>query len=230
MYKYDTHVHTYECSLCAVTEAREMVRRYADAGYSGFVITNHFYGGNTRIDRSLSWGDFVRPYWDCYLEAKDEGEKLGFDVIFGIEEGVGNWKEWLIYNIDIDVLNEMPDFKRMSNEERSKLIHDAGGFISHAHPYRFRQYMKICDEPDFSYVDAVEVYNAHNAGDENERAFKAAQSNGLFMTVGSDNHSANSLASPHTAMLFENRVRTGAELVEAIKSPSTRYLCDGKLV
>ena len=46
-YKYETHLHTSETSACAVSSAGDMVRAYADAGYTGIVVTDHFFNGNT---------------------------------------------------------------------------------------------------------------------------------------------------------------------------------------
>ena len=93
MFLYDTHLHTSEASACGKSTAREMVRAYKEAGYTGFAITNHFFHGNSAIDRNnTTWREFVQPYIDAYYEACDEGAKLDFDVILGIEEGVGDSK------------------------------------------------------------------------------------------------------------------------------------------
>ena len=53
-YRYEMHLHTAPCSLCAVATMEEMVAACREKGYAGFVVTNHFYHGNTGIDRSLS--------------------------------------------------------------------------------------------------------------------------------------------------------------------------------
>ena len=41
-YIYETHCHTSEVSRCGDLTAREVVRNYVDAGYSGLVVTDHF--------------------------------------------------------------------------------------------------------------------------------------------------------------------------------------------
>ena len=69
-YKYDTHVHDSECSLCGASKPEEMVDAYAKAGYDGFFFTNHFFLGNTAIDRSLPWNEFVLAYWNAFSRAR----------------------------------------------------------------------------------------------------------------------------------------------------------------
>ena len=59
MYKYEIHLHTNNCSACAISSPEEMVDIAAEKGYSGIVITNHFYHGNTGVDRNLPWEEFV---------------------------------------------------------------------------------------------------------------------------------------------------------------------------
>lgn len=232
MYIYDTHVHTSECSACALNTAREVVRAYKAAGYSGIVLTNHFYRGNSAVDRALPWTDFVTAYYNTYLEAKDEGEKLDFDVIFGLEEGVGHHKEYLLYNIDLEFLLQNPDMIRLSPDELCKRVQAAGGFVSFAHPYRFRQsYMTEYCKPIFGCVDAVEVYNACNEPLENKKALIAAKERGLVFTCGSDLHRINQAEDGNlVGMAFTHRVKDGAEFVAALKDPETKAYIKGEII
>ena len=59
MYKYDLHVHTKEGSACGRSTGAEMAEMYAREGYSGFVVTEHFYTGNTAVPRDLPWEEWV---------------------------------------------------------------------------------------------------------------------------------------------------------------------------
>ena len=43
MNKYELHAHTSECDLVAKLSGAELVRAYADRGYSGMVITDHYF-------------------------------------------------------------------------------------------------------------------------------------------------------------------------------------------
>ena len=59
------------------------------ARYQGCVITNHFYYGNTGVERSLPWPDFVRPYAEDYEALCACAAQYDLDILFGVEEGVG---------------------------------------------------------------------------------------------------------------------------------------------
>lgn len=218
MFLYDTHVHSSETSKCGKSTAREMVRAYKAAGYSGFALTNHFYHGNTAVDRTLSWRNFVQPYIDAYYEACDEGAKLDFDVIFGIEEGVGDSKEMLCYNMDVEALLSCKELRHASRAEFIDFIHSAGGIVIHAHPCRFKDYMKAYVEPYYDGYDGLEVYNGGNFDEDNQKAllFAASLGKNLILTAGNDAHSAS--ADLHAGILLPERVKTSADFVEILKS------------
>ena len=137
-YIYDLHVHSSECSGCSSASAREMVRAYKEQGiYSGIVLTNHF----AHLREGEDWKEHIMPYWNAYLEAKDEGEKLGITVLFGLEYGYGYAQEILLYGIDLDFLLANPDFCSLTPEEITKRVQAYGGFVAHSHPFRKRNYV-----------------------------------------------------------------------------------------
>ena len=73
-YKYQMHAHTSPCSACAVMSPAELVESLYSGGYSGCVVTNHFYKGNSGIDRNLPYNDFIKKYEEDYLECKKAAE------------------------------------------------------------------------------------------------------------------------------------------------------------
>ena len=75
-------MHTNPCSACAQVTPEQMAVFIKKGGFQGGVITNHFKGGNTGIDRKLPWKDFVKAYEKDYIALKEAGEKLDLD--FGI--------------------------------------------------------------------------------------------------------------------------------------------------
>jgi len=220
MFLYDTHVHTSETSACGKNTAREMVCAYKEAGYTGFAITNHFFHGNSAIDRNnTTWRQFVQPYIDAYYEACDEGAKLDFDVIFGIEEGVGDSKEMLCYGIDLDYLLRCEDMKYAHRKEFVDLAHEGGGIVIQAHPYRIADYMRHYVDPFFDDCDGIEVFNGNNRpADANEKALNAAlaQDRKMILTVGSDCHSCAGVS--NIGLLLPNRVKDAKQFVEVLKS------------
>lgn len=157
-YLYETHMHTSEASACAGSTGAQMARAYKEAGYTGIIVTDHFFYGNTSVDRSLPWEEWVRRFCLGYEHAKAEGERIGLSVFFGWEacyEGT----EFLVYGLDQAWLLAHPQIKDASIEEQYALVHEGGGIISHAHPFREEDYIpEIRLFPE--YVDAVEGVNA----------------------------------------------------------------------
>ncbi len=215
MFLYDSHVHSSECSKCADNTAKELVRVYKANGYSGFVLTNHFYHGNTCIDRSLPWREFVEPYIRAYEQAREEGAKCDFDVLFGLEEYMGNGKEFLCYGVDIDFLRECEALRYASGQERVALLKESGALLVYAHPFRFREYMGTFVEPVFDGFEGVEVFNTANIGDENGRALLAAVDDKCIRTAGNDAHSVN--ANLKSGIYFHERVRDAAQFVRLLR-------------
>ena len=134
-YLYETHMHTSEGSACASNTGAEMARAYAQAGYTGIIITDHFVYGNTAVDRSLPWSEWVEKFCLGYEHAKEEGEKHGLQVFFGWESGYGG-PEFLVYGLDKQWLLNHPEIKDATVEEQLQLVHAGGGILSQAHPYR----------------------------------------------------------------------------------------------
>ncbi len=219
MYIYELHQHTAGVSACAFDTPAATVRGLKAAGYAGMVLTNHFYHGNTGVRRQRPWADFVRPFIDAYEQAKAVGDKLDFDVLFGIEEGVGGGKEVLLYGISPDFLLGHPELRDCSLEELAATVREAGGLVVQAHPFRVRDYITApWEELPVDLLDGVEVYNACNDEMSNLRAAQFAAAHGLIAVAGSDAHTADTplragIACPH-------RIRTNEELV--------RVLCDGE--
>ena len=191
MYKFETHLHTSNCSACAVSSGYDMVDAAKEKGYSGFVVTNHFYHGNTCVDRNLSWESFIAAYCEDYEITRDYGEKMGIQVFFGIEEGFAPGKEMLIYGISPEILTAHPEFIMFGAKEKAEFIHRMGGVTVCAHPFRSRSYIPNPDkEPDISLFDGIEGYNYCNAPEENEKALAFAKKNRLFATSGGDVHNS----------------------------------------
>ena len=229
-YFYDLHVHSSECSGCAASSVETLVAAEKAEGYSGFVLTNHFLTGNNCIPKELSWEEKVKCYWNAYLLGKAAGERLDFDVIFGLEHNYGNAQEILIYGIDLDFLLANPDFCSLSGEEICDRVHACGGFVSHAHPFRERGYIpKGNNHLDYSYLDAIEIYNSANTEREDERAMELCERLGLAYTAGNDMHYALHFATfPHAGLVFDRRIKTSEELVSALRNREGRLQHSGE--
>lgn len=217
MYKYELHMHTKEGSACAVASGAEMVNFYIENGYQGMVVTDHFYHGNTAIDRDLPWEAFIDEYTKGYEAAKVAASGRDFDVFFGIEEKFEYWDEYLILGITPDFLKARPELRELRDKDFFELMHKAGAFIIHAHPYRERTYMRsqtIVLRPND--VDAIEAYNCGNTPECNRRGYEYAKQTGLPMTGGSDRHKTT--GSLFSGIELPYRCHTAQELIDAIRS------------
>lgn len=218
MYKYELHMHTSQGSACGKTSGADMVDFYIKNGYTGMVVTDHFYHGNTAPDRNLPWRDFVAAYSQGYLDAKEAAKDKDFDVFFGVEIKGYGWDEYLILGPTPEWYANHPELRGAFGPEFLAIARDAGAFIIHAHPYRERLYMRDetvwlhPDEPD-----AIEVRNCGNLIEFDRRAYEYARELGLPMTGGSDNHNA-SLPDPQlSGIALPFRPQSLPELIEAIR-------------
>lgn len=217
MYLYETHCHCSQCSACAISSARELVRAYHRAGYAGLVLTDHFIFGNTAVPRELPWAEQMQRYYDAYLEAKDEGDALDFDVIFGFEHAYGDGKEVLIYGVGLDFLLVNPDIPRLSLEEFVERVHEAGGIVVQAHPYRERWYVNMSVGPRADLVDGIEVYNAGNKPGEDAKALALAKTGNYILTSGGDVHWEQDAHIGAAGIYLPRRVKNEWEFVQALK-------------
>lgn len=228
MYKYEMHLHTNTCSACGIATGEELVIAAKLNGYTGIVITNHFYHGNTAIDRKLSWEEFVVAYKNDYLETKKAGEKYGIEVLFGIEEGYGGGKETLIYGIDPEVIINTPEFRRMSIAEMSAFVRNNGGFIACAHPFRDRVYIaEPRKEPNAELFDAIESYNVGNSEEDNTLAEEFCKRTSLPRISGGDVHSTAGFGK--AGLAFYERITTSEQLVTALKQGDYKLIINGKI-
>lgn len=223
MYKFETHLHTSACSACGMSSAVEMIDAAKEKDYSGIIITNHFYHGNTCIDRTLPWKDFVNAYADEYYSAKEYGEINGITVFFGVEEAFDFGKEMLIYGLTPETIARCPEFVNMSVKEISDFTHENNGLLVCAHPYRDRAYILNPNaDPDPTLFDAIECYNHANHPQENEKAFIFAKNNNLVMSAGSDVHRAEDFGA--SGIAFEEKVTEYEHFLELFQKSKFKIL------
>lgn len=186
VYRYELHCHTKEISRCSRISAANLVRAYHELGYSGIVVTDHFFNGNTTVCRELDWKSKVDMFKKGYENALAEGEKLGMNVFFAWEYSY-HGTDFLTYGLDDRWLYSNPDCHKWRLSDYFDRVHDGGGIIVQAHPYRSAAYIELIRLNPWK-SDGVEVLNATLPEDENKMADIYAGNYGLFKTVGSDNH------------------------------------------
>lgn len=183
---FEIHCHTSESSACASQPAEATVRSYKERGYDGIVITDHLGIGMGKDP----WKAHCVQKQAGYYAAKDVAEKYGIKVLYGAEITVkpfwGN--DFLCLGLEPQWYLDHPELDEMDLYGVLAAVREAGGFISHAHPFREANYIKSIVLVPRS-VDAVEI-NANRSDFENERAAEYAKNYSLPLTAGSDNHSA----------------------------------------
>lgn len=230
-YLYETHLHTSESSACARSTGAQMARACKEYGYTGIFVTDHNWGGNTATDRSLPWEQWVDAFVLGYENAKAEGDRIGLDVFFGYEAGY-HGTEFLLYGVDAGWMKAHPQIQTATVEEQYRLVHEAGGLVIHAHPYREEFYIpEIRLYPEW--VDGVEGINAthsnpkstgHNNPAYDERAIKYARLHNLPMSAGSDIHGTNLFGG---GVAFRRRLSSAKDYVHAILTGEDYVLTDG---
>ena len=230
LYKYEMHTHTCACSACGVITAEQAVDVALEAGLSGLVFTNHFYYGNTCVDRHQPWTDFVKAYEDDFLRAKEYAADKDFDVIFGIEELYRPGKEVLIYGLDAGEIAAAPEFRHMNLAEMRDFVISKGGIIAAAHPFRHRDYVPDPDNFDGEeFFNAIEVYNHQNTPEDNAQAERVFANSNLHMISGSDYHRFEHEMGK-AGLAFPCRIKDTKELAKQILSGDYKLIINGEIV
>ncbi len=185
-YIYETHLHTNVGSKCGSTSPEDYIKPYIDLGYTGIIVTDHFFNGNCAIDRSLPWRVQVDNFVSGYERAYEAGLKEGLDVFFGFETRLGN-DEYLVYGLDKTWLYEHPEIVTATRAEQYRLVRDGGGAVVQAHPCRERAYQDGIDVYPWC-ADAAEGYNLGNSRYEDSRSLQYIKKYNLCCTAGSDVH------------------------------------------
>jgi len=214
LYRYETHLHTMESSACSVCSAKEHVRYYKSAGYTGIIVTDHFLNGNTCVPRNLPWEEQMDLFCRGYELAKEEGDKIGLSVFFGWEAGFQG-TDFLIYGLDKEWLKKHPDLLSWTIEEQYQRVHADGGFVVHAHPFRMRPYIKKIRLFPKS-VDAVEVFNVGNRNTAfDQQALSYAKNHNLLESAGTDAHG---IENCHTGLAFHHKLNSIQDFIAEIQA------------
>ena len=216
-YKYQMHAHTLPCSACSEMYSEELAKALYDGDFSGCVITNHFFNGNSGIGRFLPWEEFVGEYEADYLELKKHAEQYGLDIIFGIEEHVGMGLEILCYGVTPEMLYAHPELRERDLELWYETLKPYGVLFVQAHPFRDMPYIPFPQVLELEFLDGIEVYNADNSDENNLEAEDFAKEHtDMILTSSGDTHE------PSTACLggiaVPERIRNEEDLVRVLTS------------
>lgn len=212
-YLYETHCHTSPASACASWSGAQAAEYYKALNYDGIIVTDHFFNGNTGIDRSLPWSEKIELFCAGYEQAYGRGREIGLDVFMGLEYNRAG-AEFLIYGLDKAALLEHPEIMELRIPELYRTVSELGGAMVQAHPFRRAGYLeRICLYPD--YCDGAEAVNTANRREHNENAIWYAKRFDLYMTCGSDAHWSG--RDDLGGVLLEGRLNSASDYADVIK-------------
>ena len=213
MFKTETHIHTSEVSSCSWKKAREMARLYKEAGYSTIFISDHFQSNSIDVLGDLKWNEKTAVFLSGYYKAKTEGDKIGLNVLPAAEFCFADSKNhFLAYGITKEFLDANPDIHKLTAAEFSRIAHEAGLFIVHAHPFRDGK-----DGAMPELVDAIEVYNSNPRHEDHSELSEAlAREHNLPVSSGSDAHRDEDVAL--AGIMTEFEIKTVEDFIRAVKS------------
>jgi hypothetical protein len=229
-YLYETHLHTSQASACGVSRGHEYISKYKDLGYTGVIITDHFFGGNSAVSRSLPWKRRIELFCKGWEDAREEGARKGLDVFFGWEQTYDG-DDYLIYGLDKAWLMEHPESASWSRKQQFEKVSRAGGCVVQAHPFRQHFYIRRVTLAS-ALVHGVEAANGGNQEQSYDAlAWAYAKKLGLPVTAGSDIHSADDVRKEIVfGVWLDKKMETIADYVAAVKGNhiSSLKFCPGR--
>ena len=218
-FKLDMHVHTAEVSSCGRVKAEELAKLHHKKGYDGIVITDHYYESFFYKQGDLNWEEKIENYLAGYYKAREVGQRLGLNVILGIElRFIDSPNDYLVYGITPEFLKEKVRLYHLGIKEFSHLVDQKDILIYQAHPYRSGMERV---EPEL--LDGVEAFNAqprHNS--RNRLAYQFAEENELKMISGSDFHQREDL--DRGGIMLPREVTDSQELVQVLKEEEVELI------
>lgn len=225
MFKTEMHVHSASVSNCASATEDEIVRRYIAEGYTSLVLTNHlsrFTYKNRRFDHSEDpWDVKIDYYMNGYRKMKEAA--LGrINILLGVElRSNKDGNDYLIHGVDEAFLRSFPEIMDVPIAEVAPRVHEAGGLLFQAHP--FRNTIRVTDP---AILDGIEVYNGHSEHDSrNDIANMWADKFGLIKISGTDFH--HTFHTPGAGILTDEPITTERQLVEILRSGKYRLIRAG---
>lgn len=186
----DLHMHEKNYSLDSFLSLEEMVEIAKKRGLDAICITDHDSMG-------------LREY------AAEYSKKTGFPIFVGIE----------FYSLQGDILafgiDRYPE-ERVSAQEFIDYVHEQGGVVVSAHPFRHNRRGLEDNLDTLRGVDAIEILNGSTLADATMMAVMYARKYGFAITGGSDCHYPDKVGV--CATYFPNEIKTMDDLVNAIRN------------
>ncbi|MBR5441589.1 MAG: PHP domain-containing protein [Clostridia bacterium] len=211
-YKYEIHAHTKNTSWCGDIDARELVEKYKEAGYSGIVITDHYSPMTFHISEFFNKKKAIDHFLAGYRKAK-ECETDDFSVLLGLElRFYATVNDYLVYGVTEEMLYELPFMLKLYIKRASKMLRERGCLFIQAHPFR-----KMISRANPKHLDGVEVFNGKAEKEANDNSLKWAEEiNAPIKTSGSDCHRESGVG--FGGIITKEPIKTNDDLLRILKS------------
>lgn len=211
-YKYEIHAHTKNTSWCGDIDAKDLVEKYKEAGYSGIVITDHYSPMTFRISEFFNKRKAIDHFLEGYRKAK-EYETDDFTVLLGMElRFYATVNDYLIYGVSEEMLYELPFLLKTYIKRASNMLRERGCLFLQAHPFR-----KMITRANPRYLDGVEVFNGKADKEANDNSLKWAEEiNTPVMTSGSDCHRESGVGLG--GIITKEPIKSNKDLLRILKS------------
>lgn len=184
----DLHAHSSGISTCCRICGKLAVDEAISSGLGGFVLTNHYTEHYVGTQRYSTYEDFADEYVEEYRRIKEYGDGKGFSVFFGVEI-TSVWDDavhLLVYGVPTSFVTDHPRMCLYSFEQLYDVVHQYGGILIQAHPYRIQPRLQ-----DLKYLDGVEISchpHLRYGGSFTSEMKQIAQEHGKLLTCGGDYH------------------------------------------
>ena len=157
MYKIETHLHTCHSSPCGKVDADTIARLYAEAGFHGILVTDHFFHYTCRPHCwNIPYQDYFKVFIEGYHQLCKAAAPYGLKIYKGAEVRFDeNFNDYLLLDYPEELLQDPLSVFSMGLEKFSPLCREAGALLIQAHPFRDKN-----TPADPALVDGYEVKNA----------------------------------------------------------------------
>lgn len=212
----DMHAHSKGISRCCRADAMEVINTAKKTGIDGLILCNH-YDADDIAEKGLSPREFAQNYIDEFHYAERCAREAGVKLFFGVEITARKLSRShiLVYGMPPEFTLEHPEMYDYTLEQLYSIVHERGGLLIQAHPFRGKGKVQ-----DLNCLDAVEI-NCHPLYDATHcyRLMDIARNAGKFVTCGGDYHADTYRAVCGT--YFPDSVETAADIVGYLKETRT---------
>ena len=181
-YRIELHAHSNPSSGCSCLSPEMLVRLYAEKGFDGLVLTNHFEPGKLELGKSEAVATVIRDY----EAAKKAAQQYGMQVYLGAELRFReNINDYLIYGVNEELLGIFFDYIPYDVAAFRREVTLENSVFLQAHP--FRSNMTLCAPELLDGMECLNLHPRHNSAVGVATQY-ACEKNLAIKIAGSDSH------------------------------------------